>query len=144
MFPAATRSLPVSEGAYRTPMPVEPGLAASATLTVADTDTALFLEVGDVPVLATPRVVMLCERASVKATAGRLPPGHITVGTGVQISHVAPSGVGEVVTAEATLDRIEGRRLVFNVSVSDSHGLIAAGKVTRVLVDRERFLERVG
>jgi predicted thioesterase len=56
---------------------------------------------------------------------------------------VAPSGVGETVTAEATLDKIDGRRLMFTVSVSDSHGLVAAGKVTRVLVDRERFLERV-
>ncbi len=124
-------------------MPVEPGLSASATLTVTDEDTAQHLDVGDVPVLATPRVIALCEQASVRATQGRLPESHTTVGTGVQISHVAPSGIGETVTAEATLDKIDGRRLMFTVSVSDSRGLVAAGKVTRVLVDRERFLERV-
>jgi predicted thioesterase len=123
---------------------MEPGLSASATLDVTEQDTAQHLGVGDVPVLATPRVIALCEQASVRATEGRVPEGHTTVGTGVQISHVAPSGIGDTVTADATLDKIDGRRLVFTVSVSDSHGLVAAGKVTRVLVDRERFLERVG
>jgi len=51
--------------------------------------------------------------------------------------------VGGVVWAEATLDRIEGRRLVFTLSVSESAGLVAAGKLIRVIVDREAFLANV-
>jgi predicted thioesterase len=50
--------------------------------------------------------------------------------------------VGAAVTAEAVLDKIDGRRLTFTVSVSDRGGLIAAGKITRVLVDRASFLEK--
>jgi predicted thioesterase len=50
--------------------------------------------------------------------------------------------VGGVVTAEANLEKIEGRRLIFHVSARDERGLIAAGKVTRVLVDVERFLDK--
>jgi predicted thioesterase len=55
---------------------------------------------------------------------------------------VAPTAVGHKVRAEATLERVEGRRLTFSVSVRDERGLVAVGKVTRVLVDVERFLEK--
>jgi predicted thioesterase len=60
----------------------------------------------------------------------------------VQLDHLAPSAVGARVTAEARLDKIEGRRLTFSVSASDERGLIAAGKVTRVVVDVEKFLDK--
>ena len=60
----------------------------------------------------------------------------------VQLDHLAPSAVGSHVTAEATLEKVEGRRLIFTVSVEDERGLIAAGKVTRVVVDVERFLDK--
>ena len=69
-------------------------------------------------------------------------PGTTTVGYQVQLAHLAPTPVGGKVTAEATLEAIEGRRLTFRVSVSDARGLVAAGRVTRVVVERDRFLER--
>ncbi len=123
-------------------MPLEPGLTAKARLTVADRDTARTLRSGDVDVLATPRMIALCEEATVKAVAGRLQPGQTSVGVRVQIDHLAPTAVGEDVQADAKLERIVGRRLVFAVSVADPRGLVAAGKVTRAVVDRERFLDR--
>ena len=122
-------------------MPVEPGLSAQVELIVQDGDTAVALRSGDVNVLATPRVVCLCEEASVKALAGRLPEGQTSVGHTVQLDHVAPSRVGAKVTAEATLQKVNARRLTFTVSVADEKGLVAAGIVTRVIVDVERFLE---
>lgn len=122
-------------------MPVEPGLTASVELIVGDVDTAVALRSGDVHVLATPRVVALCEEASVAALLGQLPTGQTSVGHTVQLDHVAPSKVGASVTAEATLQKVNGRRLTFTVSVSDRNGLVAAGIVTRVVVDVERFLE---
>ncbi|MBK9180453.1 MAG: thioesterase [Acidimicrobiales bacterium] len=97
---------------------------------------------GEVPVLATPRVVALCEEATVAAVDGRLAAGETSVGMRVQLDHLAPTAVGSRVRAEATLERIEGRRLVFTVSVSDARGLVAAGKVTRAIVDSERFLDK--
>jgi predicted thioesterase len=60
----------------------------------------------------------------------------------VEISHVAPTPVGAAVRAEAVLESIDGRRLVFRVTISDPRGLVAAGRFTRVIVSRERFLEK--
>lgn len=123
-------------------MPFGPGLHASAKLVVTDADTAIALGSGSVPVLGTPRVIALCEEASVLAVAEELPVGHTTVGMRVQVDHLAPTSVGSEVAAEATLEKVEGRRLTFTVSVSDHCGLVAAGKVTRVLVETERFLDK--
>jgi len=123
-------------------VPVEPGLSAEVELLVTDADTAVAFRSGEVPVLATPRVVSLCEEASVAALVGRLEPGSTTVGHTVQLDHVAPTRVGTSVRAEATLLKVNGRRLTFSVAVSDARGLVAAGKITRVIVDAERFLEK--
>src|SRR6478736_8780598 len=127
---------------YRTAMRLEPGLTASVTLVVADADTALALRSGDVPVLATPRLIALAEQASVEAIASDLPSGRTTVGYQVQLAHLTPTSVGGTVVAEATLEQVEGRRLTFRVSVNDARGLVAAGRITRVIVERARFLER--
>lgn len=130
------------EGAYRTPVPVKPGLSADAILTVGDADTAISIKSGDVPVLATPRVIALCEEASVKALLGELAPRETSVAMQVQLDHLAPTAVGHVVTAEATVEKVNGRRVTFTVSVSDERGLVAVGRVTRVVVDIERFLDK--
>ena len=124
-------------------MRVKPGLSGSVTLLVADNDTSLALHSGDVPVLGTPRVVALAEEASVEAVTDALGPEETTVGYQVRLTHLAPTPVGGKVTAEATLEAVEGRRLTFRVSVSDTRGLVAAGRITRVVVERTRFLERV-
>lgn len=123
-------------------MPMSPGLHGSAKLVVADADTAIALHSGDVPVLGTPRLIALCEEAALVAVVDQLPLGQTTVGMRVQIDHLAPTLVGSSVAAEATLERVEGRRLTFTVSVSDHCGLVAAGKVTRVIVDTEQFLDK--
>ncbi len=109
-------------------------------LLVADADTALSMHTGDVPVLATPRLVALCEEAAVAAVIDHVPAGHTTVGMRVQVDHLAPVSIGSWVAAEATLERVEGRRLTFTVTVNDACGLVAAGKVTRVVVDTDHFL----
>ena len=123
-------------------MDLAAGLSASVELTVAEVDTARAMGSGDVPVLATPRVVALCEEATLRAIDGHLAAHLTTVGMRVELDHVQPTGVGSLVIAEATLKRVEGRRLTFTVSVLDPGGLVAAGKVTRVVVDRDRFLDK--
>jgi len=123
-------------------MPLSPGLHGSAKLVVADADTAIALHSGEVPVLGTPRLIALCEEATMVAVADQLDAGHTTVGMRVQVDHLAPTHVGSAVAAEATLEKVQGRRLTFTVSVSDHCGLVAAGKVTRVVVETERFLEK--
>lgn len=124
-------------------MALHTGLSARIELTVTDADTAEALRTGTVPVLATPRLMALCEEASCEAVAGYLPGSCTSVAKRMQFDHLVPVGVGGVVWAEATLDRIEGRRLIFTLSVSESAGLVAAGKLIRVIVDREAFLANV-
>jgi fluoroacetyl-CoA thioesterase len=127
---------------YRTAVSFVTGLTGRATLRVTEGDTAATLRSGDVPVLATPRLVGLCEEACVQALRGELPPGLTTVGMRVQFDHLAPTGVGRSVTAEATLEKIEGRRLTFTVAASDVGGLVGAGRLTRVVVEVEPFLKK--
>ena len=121
---------------------VEPGLRGEARLIVNAADTAEALGSGNVAVLGTPRLIALCEAASMAAIAAHLPAGMTTVGMRVQMEHLQPSAIGAHVTAEAVLDKVEGRRLCFTVSASDERGLIACGKVTRVQVDLDRFLDK--
>ena len=123
-------------------MSVRSGVHGEVELVVTEGDTAAALHSGDVPVLATPRLVSLCEEATVDALAGLLPDAKTSVGNRVEISHVAAVAVGSTVRATATLDRSEGRRLIFSVSVSDACGLVAAGKITRVVVDRAHFITK--
>ena len=111
-------------------------------MVVTKDDTAPAFQSGSVPVLATGRVVGLAESATVLAVGDRLEDGTTTVGYRVQLDHLAPTAVGGHVRAEATLEAIEGRRLNFRVSVSDGHGLVGAGRITRVIVERTRFMEK--
>jgi predicted thioesterase len=123
-------------------VPAAAALCGQAELVVTDSDTAVAAGTADVPVLSTPRLVQLCEQAALAAIGSRVDAGYTTVGFRVEFTHLAPVSVGSTVIAVATLERWEGRRLVFNTSVTDARGLVAAGKVTRVLVERDRFLEK--
>ena len=116
------------------------GLKGEARMVVGTSDTARALGSGEVDVLGTPRLVGLFEQATIDALAGTLESGQSTVGMRVQVDHLQPTPIGNEVVAEAYLDKVEGRRITFTVTANDSGGLIAAGKVTRVLVDVERFM----
>lgn len=119
-----------------------PGLTAQVKLTVTDSDTAQAMGSGDVPVLGTPRVLALAEAATVAATATRMPADTTTVGTKVQLEHRSPTPVGRTVVAHAELTAVDGRRLLFAVTVTDGDTPVARGTVERVLVDRHQFVER--
>ena len=121
---------------------LSPGLSARVELTVTDADTAQTFGSGDVPVLGTPRVLALVEAATVVATRSALPSGQTTVGVRVELDHVAATPVGRRVVADARLVEVDGRRLVFDVLVSDQSTTVARGRIERVLVDRHRFVER--
>jgi predicted thioesterase len=118
------------------------GAMARVELTVTDADTAQSIGSGDVPVLATPRLLALAEAATVAATATKLPPGATTVGTRVELDHRTPTSVGRTVAAEARLSKVDGRRLTFEITAWAGTELVAEGRIERALVDRHRFLER--
>ena len=126
-------------------MGLEVGLQAALVHIVAEDDTALAVGSGDLAVLATPRLLALCEAACVGALAeAPLDPATTTVGTRVELEHLRASPVGETVRAASRLDHIDGRLLRFEVVVTDdADRLVGRAVITRVLVDRVRFLERI-
>ncbi|OUC99499.1 thioesterase [Streptosporangium minutum] len=126
-----------------TPMTLTPGLRARLLIMVEKEDTATKIGSGDVPVLATPRVLALAEQATVQAVAGALDPGQTSVGTKVALEHLVASPVGTHVEIAAELTEVDGRRLVFAFTARDRNTTVATGTVERVVVDRERFLSRL-
>jgi fluoroacetyl-CoA thioesterase len=145
-------------------MGVAAGQRASVSAVVADADTAISAGSGDVPVLATPRLLALAEAAAVAAIAPHLPPGMTSVGTSASLEHRRASPVGAEVVVEAELTEVDGRRLMFSFIAresahrpgGDGEGarsaagaggdgqdlVVGAGTVERVLVDRAAFLAR--
>jgi predicted thioesterase len=119
-----------------------PGLTARVELTVTDADTAQSLGSGDVPVLGTPRVLSLAEAATVVATSRQMPGGVTTVGTRAEVEHRAPTPVGRLVTATATLAKVDGRKLLFEVEVRDGDAVVAEVRVERMILDRRRFIAK--
>jgi fluoroacetyl-CoA thioesterase len=119
---------------------LEPGLQATVEETVTDEMTAERLGSGDVPVLGTPALLAIIEAAAVAAVADHLDDGDTTVGSAVELEHVAPTPVGMRVEATAALREVDGRRLRFAFEVTDPAGPVARGSHHRVIVDRQRFL----
>lgn len=119
-----------------------PGLSGTAHVTVTDDLTAQTFASGTVAVYATPAMIALIEAAAVAALDGHLPDGATTVGTRLDVRHLAATPVGMRVTATATLTEVDGRRLVFEISASDAVEPIGSGTHERFIVDRARFEAR--
>jgi fluoroacetyl-CoA thioesterase len=120
-------------------MPLEPGLVGTATLKVTDDHTAARLRSGRAPVLATPMMIALMEAAAVECIEALLPEGQESLGTGIEIEHIAATPIGMIVSARAELRHVDGRTLAFDVEARDERELIGKGRHTRVLVDSARF-----
>jgi fluoroacetyl-CoA thioesterase len=125
-------------------MTLEPGLRAAFRHTVTGADTAVAVGSGEVPVLATPRVLAPAEQATVAAVEGALEAGATTVGVRVKLDHLAPSPVGAELEVEAALERVDGRRLEFAVRLRNGDRPVASGLITRVVVDTAAFLRDAG
>jgi len=124
------------------------GLEAAVSFDVTDADTAMALGSGDLPVLATPRLIAWLEAATVAALAASLDPTSTSVGTRVEVEHVAASPVGASVVARASVSYVDGRLVRFEVAAEHQVGdappaVVATGRITRVIVDRARFLARL-
>ena len=120
------------------------GLQGCLEQVVTVSDTAVALGSGDVPVLASPRLLAWAEAATVAAVAGRLDAGATSVGSRMVMEHSAASAIGVKVRVTAALVSVDGRVLRFSVTARDTDGrTLASGELTRVVVDRERFLARL-
>lgn len=108
-------------------------------MTVEPSDTAIALGSGDVNVLGTPRLIALCEQATVGAVACGLDADQTTVGIRVEFDHLAASSIGDDIVALAHLDEVDGSRLRFSVTASDGRREVGRGVIVRAVVDRARF-----
>ncbi len=114
---------------------------ATLTRTVTASDTALAVGSGDVEVLGTPVVVAWCEAATVAELSL---DAHLTsVGTHVDVRHLAPSAVGTTIEVQADVTERDDRTATFAVEARDGDTVVARGTVVRAVVDRERFLARL-
>lgn len=119
------------------------GLIGSYQIVVANEHTAPFVGSGKVRVLATPVMINLFEAAALACCEQHLPQGRQSLGIHLDVRHIAATPVGMRVNATAELVKIEGRTLTFRVEAHDERELIGDGHHQRVVVDVERFDERV-
>jgi len=122
---------------------IKAGMKASTEIVVGTRDTAHHVGSGRIKVLATPVMVMLLEEAALKTVEDSLPAGQQSVGTRLDISHIAATPVGMKVVAHAEVTKVEGRKVTFRAWAEDETELIGEGTHERIIVDLERFDKRV-
>lgn len=122
---------------------LKPGLKGAAELLVGEQHTAPRIGSGRVHVLATPVMINLMEAAALDAVEHLLPPGHQSLGTRIDVSHVAATPVGMRARATAEVVEVAGNKIAFRVEAHDEVDLIGEGSHHRVVVKVDRFDQRV-
>ena len=117
-------------------------MSAESRLVVRDEDTALAWGSGSLPVLATPRMILMIESTAVECIAPALEEGKTSVGTLVDVAHVSASPVGSEVRCRVEVVEIDRARVRFRVTVTDSFGDVGTGFHERFVVSSERFMEK--
>ena len=123
---------------------IEIGLKHTSEITVTDAVTAIKMGSGDMPVLATPAMMALMENAAMLAVASELPEGSTTVGVHIESSHLKPSKIGDKVSATAEVTKVDGKKIEFKVSAYSGDTLLGEGTHLRFIVDKERFMSKLG
>ena len=122
---------------------VREGIAGSARIVVGEEHTAPRVGSGKVAVLATPVMINLMEAAALDAVEALLPAGHQSLGTHLNVGHYAATPVGMGMRATAVVTRLDGRTIEFRVEAFDDKERVGDGTHTRVVVNVERFDQRV-
>ena len=122
---------------------LKPGLEGEAGLLVSEAHTAPRVGSGVIHVLATPVMINLFEAAALAAVEKLLPPGHQSLGTVLNVRHIAATPVGMRVTATAKVERIDGRTIYFRLEARDEKEVIGDGLHERVVVNVAKFDQRV-
>lgn len=123
---------------------LKPGLTGTAETVVRETNTALAMGSGILHVFATPSMIALMEQAACNAVAACLDEESTSVGTFVNITHDAATGMGKKVIATATLTAVKGRKLVFEITAADEDKQIGKGTHERFIVNKEKFMAKLG
>ena len=121
---------------------LKPGLLGEAKELVSEENTAQKYGSGGVAVYATPAMIGLMENAALRSVDPLLPEGWATVGTHLDVKHLAATPVGMTVTAKAELQEIDGRRLVFRVEAFDEREKVGEGSHERYIINLPKFLAK--
>lgn len=124
-------------------IPLKPGMTGEAELIVGPEHTAASVGSGKVGVLATPVMINLIEAAALQAVEDHLPDGQQSLGTFLEVSHIAATPVGMRVRATAELVKVKGRHLELKVFASDEVEEIGSGMHHRIVVNMAKFDARV-
>ncbi len=119
------------------------GATGEAEVQVHDGNTAKAMGSGTLEVFATPAMIALMEKAATEAVAGNIPEDSSSVGTMLNVKHIAATPKGMKVTARATLVEADGRRLLFNVEAFDEKKKIGEGRHERFIVNIEKFMGKL-
>lgn len=122
---------------------MEIGRSFTSTLIVDNSQTAMQLGSGDLPVFATPALIALMENAAMMTVQDALLAEKTTVGVSVSVKHTKATPLGATVKAKATLVGSDGAKLTFRVEAWDEVGEIGHGEHVRYIVDRESFMDRI-
>ncbi|MDD2443638.1 MAG: thioesterase family protein [Desulfotomaculaceae bacterium] len=123
-------------------MELKAGIKGEAKATVSEDNTAIAFGSGSVRVFATPAMIGLMEKASLSSVDPLLEPGFATVGTKVNIKHLAATPIGMNVVVNSLLIEVDGKRLVFEVEARDDVDLIGTGTHERFIVKLDSFFKR--
>ncbi len=121
---------------------LQTGIKGKQSVTVDHSNSAKTMGSGTLDVFATPAMIALMEKTAWMSVAPHLEEGQGTVGTRLDIRHDAPTPLGMTVTCESELIKIEGRRLIFEVSASDGKDIIGRGRHERFIVLDEKFQKK--
>jgi len=120
-----------------------PGLSGKSEMIVNEEDLVSQLGGIGINVLSTPRLIQLMEAAAIEAIHEAIPSDQLSLGTWVKIKHLSPTPLGMKVIAHALLNAVDKNRLFFLVDAYDEKGKVAEGEHERILVSKERFLQKV-
>ena len=123
---------------------LETGIKGYGKTVVTEPITARAFGSGELDVYATPAMIALAEETALKSVSDRLEPGQGTVGTRIDIAHLAATPLGMQVRCETELIEVDRRRLTFSVLVYDEVEKIAEGTHERFVIDNEKFLKKAG
>ena len=118
---------------------LETGIKVTKEIMVTNENTAKTMGSGTLDVFATPAMIALMENTAYESVASELEEGSGTVGTALNVKHVAATPVGMKVTCETELIKVDGRALTFSVKAFDEKGLIGEGEHERFIVFNEKF-----
>ncbi len=124
-------------------MEITPGMTRTQSFTVEENHTAAHIGSGDIQVLSTPMMIAFMENTALHLLAEHLEAGYSSVGTHVDVRHLAPTPLGSQVQVTATVQTVDGSKITLSVEAREGDKLVGTGTHRRAVINTARFLESI-